>query len=177
MSPEMVTVFLPSDPGEQALIESILEEAEIGYATENSQTQNLFGVGQIGGYNLVVGPVRIQVTEEDAERARRLIDEALGGSAPEASPPELADGEAEEKPVNWRQDPASRYATYSMVWSILSLGGVGSVLAILYGIRALRLMRNPSRHLRAKVIFGLVLGAGGLVSWLLYWSFPYWGAL
>lgn len=60
-----------------------------------------------------------------------------------------------------------------MVWSILWLGGVGSTLAILFGIRALRLMTPASRRSRAKAIFGLVLGVCGLVSWLLYWSIPY----
>jgi hypothetical protein len=176
MSSEMVTAFVPSDPGEQALIESILDEAEIGYATENSQTQNLFGVGQIGGYNLVVGPVRIQVAEEDAERARRLIEEVLQGFSPEALPEELAVGPArEEELTGSSRDPASRYATYSMVWSILSLGGVGSALAILFGIRALRLTHGSSGRSRTKAIFGLVLGVGGLLSWLLYWSYPYLG--
>lgn len=173
MADEMVTVFLPSDPGEQALIESILDEAEIDHVAENSQTQNLFGVGQIGGYNLVVGPVRIQVAEENAERARRLIEEAVGVSAPEGLPSELAEDPGEDDLVNSRHDPASRYANYSMVWSILSLWGVGSVLAILFGVRALRLTHGSSGRSRTKAIFGLVLGVGGLVTWLLYWSFPY----
>jgi hypothetical protein len=173
MSSEMVTVFVPSDPGEQALIESILDDAEIDYLAENSQTQNLFGVGQIGGYNLVVGPIRIQVAKEDAERARRLIEEVVAGSSPESRPAELEEGSAEEEPLDSSHDPASRYATYSMVWSILSLGGVGSALAILFGIRALRLTHHSPGRSRTKAIFGLVLGVGGLVSWLLYWSFPY----
>jgi hypothetical protein len=176
MSSEMVTVFVPTDPGEQALIESILDEAEIGYVAENSQIQNLFGVGQIGGYNPVVGPVRIQVAEEDAEQARQLIAGTLAGSSQEARPAELAEGAAEEEPLESSHDPAYRYATYSMVWSILSLGGVGSALAILFGIRALRLRHPSSRRSRNRAIFGLVLGIGGLVSWLLYWSFPYLGA-
>lgn len=174
MSSEMVTVFLPSDPGEQALVESILDEAEIGYATENSQTQNLFGVGQIGGYNLVVGPVRIEVAEGDAERARRLIEDALQGSSREALPEELEGGSAGEGELaGTSRDPASRYATYSMVWSILALGGVGSALAVLFGIRALRLTHGSPGRSRTKAIFGLVLGVGGLLSWLLYWSYPY----
>jgi hypothetical protein len=169
----MVTVFVPSDPGEQALIESILDEAEIDYVSENSQTQNLFGVGQIGGYSLVVGPIQIQVAKEEAERARRLIEEAVDVSAQGALPTELESDSTEDETVGSSHDPASRYATYSMIWSILSLGGVGSVIAILFGIRALRLMRHPSRHLRVKAIFGLVLGVNGLLAWLLYWSFPY----
>lgn len=175
MTSEMVTVCVPSDPGEQALIESILDEAGIDHVTENSETQNLFGVGQIGGYNLVVGPVRIQVAEEDAERARRLIEEAVGVSAPDGLPPELAGDPAQDEPVNSSGHPASRYANYSMIWSILSFWGVGSALAILFGVRALRLTHGARGRSRTKAIFGLVLGAGGLISWLLFWSFPYLG--
>jgi Putative prokaryotic signal transducing protein len=174
-SDELVTVFVPSDPGEQALIESILDEAEIHYAAENSQTQNLFGTGQIGSYSFAVGPVRIRVVEEDAERARQLIEEAVGSSIP---PAELAEGSAAEGPLESSHDPAYRYATCSMAWAVFSLGGVGSALAILFGIRALRLMHPSSRRSRHRAIFGLVLGIGGVVSRLLYlyWSILYPGS-
>jgi hypothetical protein len=71
---DFVTVF---ETGNQALIavaKSILDGAEIPYLVKGENLQSLFGMGQIGtGYNLLVGPVQIQVTREDESTAKELL--------------------------------------------------------------------------------------------------------
>src|SRR3954462_13447059 len=114
MSSELVTVFVPADAWQQALAESILAEAEIVYSSQNAQTQDLLGAGQISGYNFVVGPVQIRVGSDDAERARRLIAEAVSDAGREDLPADLEDDAPEDKAVDSRNALASRYANVSI---------------------------------------------------------------
>ena len=58
---ELETVLVPDDPTQLALAESVLREAGISYATQNSELQHLFGAGEVGGYNPAIGAVAIQV--------------------------------------------------------------------------------------------------------------------
>ena len=53
--------------------QAALEGADVGFVVQNEMTQDLFGFGRVGGYNLITGPVRIRVTAEDAELARGLL--------------------------------------------------------------------------------------------------------
>jgi len=170
MSSELVTVFVPADAWQQALAESILSEAEIVYSSQNAQTQDLLGAGQIGGYNFVVGPVQIRVGSDDAERARRLIAEAVSDAGREDLPADPEDDAPEDKAVESRNALASRYANVSIVWSILWMAGLGSLFAVYYAIRALRLMGGASHGSRAKAIFALVLGIVGLGIWFAVWG-------
>ncbi len=167
MSSDLVTVFVPADTWQRSLAESALDEAEIVYSSQNAQTQDLLGAGQIGGYNFVVGPVQIRVGAEDAERARRLIAEVISDAGREDLPADLEDDAPEDKAAASRSALAYRYANVSIVWSILWIAGLGSLLAVYYGIRSLRLSPHPSR---AKAIFALVLGIVGLGIWFLAWG-------
>ena len=177
MSSDLVTVFVPADAWQRSLAESALDEAEIVYSSQNAQTQDLLGAGQIGGIdaadlrgvenNVVVGPVQIRVGAEDAERARRLIAEVISDAGREDLPADLEDDAPEDKAAASRSALAYRYANVSIVWSILWIAGLGSLLAVYYGIRSLRLSPHPSR---AKAIFALVLGIVGLGIWFLAWG-------
>ncbi|HTY42380.1 MAG TPA: DUF2007 domain-containing protein [Thermoanaerobaculia bacterium] len=83
----MVTVLETGDQSLIAVARSLLDGAGIPYIARNDRLQNLFGWGAIGtGYSVAVGPVRLQVLEEDAETARELL-------APHA-PPVVDEGDA-----------------------------------------------------------------------------------
>ena len=73
---ELVTVFRTGNAVVIALAKAALDAEQIRYVTEGEGVQDLIGMGRFpAGYNAVTGPVRIQVTAEDVERAR----EALAG--------------------------------------------------------------------------------------------------
>jgi Putative prokaryotic signal transducing protein len=70
----MVTVLETGDQSLIAVAKSVLEGAGIPSIARNERLQNLFGWGTIGtGYNVSMGPVRLQVLKEDAETARELL--------------------------------------------------------------------------------------------------------
>jgi hypothetical protein len=72
----LVTVVETGDPGEIALAESILLEAQIPYLKKGDQIQDLFAMGRLSsGFNPITGPVEIQVAEENAEAAHEALEE------------------------------------------------------------------------------------------------------
>ena len=80
---EFVTVFSGGTPADIALVKSIMENADIQYFAKHESVQDIIGWGRFGiGYNPVVGPVEIQVGEDDVEKARELLKE-LAESEPE----------------------------------------------------------------------------------------------
>jgi hypothetical protein len=69
-----VTVFESGNPALIAVVKSILDDAEILHSIQGENVQNLFGFGSIGtGFNLLTGPIRVQVMPKDAEEARVLL--------------------------------------------------------------------------------------------------------
>jgi putative signal transducing protein len=86
---DLATVLETSDPALLAIAESLLLEEEIPYLKKGEQIQDLFALGRFpAGFNVVVGPVLLQVPEEHAENAREIL-EAL--SSQEATDEEEAD--------------------------------------------------------------------------------------
>lgn len=72
---ELVTVFETGDPGLLAMAHSILDEAQVPYLTQGEGIQDLFGVGRLGtGFNILTGPVHIQVERESEAEVRQLLD-------------------------------------------------------------------------------------------------------
>lgn len=69
----LVAVLNPRDEVQLNLACSILDDAKIPYVIKNRGVQDLFGVGRWGGYNLVTGPVAIEVDESDAASAKELV--------------------------------------------------------------------------------------------------------
>lgn len=80
---EAVPVYSTSDEATCALVQSILGAAGIEHFTTNQQAQDLFGLGRIGGYNPLVGPVQILVANDRSEEAIQLIKEAVSTNAEE----------------------------------------------------------------------------------------------
>ena len=73
-SENLVTVLRTGHQGVIAVAKSILDEAEIKYLVKGEGLQNLFGVGVMGtGFNLITGPIEIQVLPEDAETAQEIL--------------------------------------------------------------------------------------------------------
>jgi hypothetical protein len=77
---KLVTVFATGNHGLIALAKSMLDDAGIKYYAKNERTEDLIGLGVIGtGYNPVIGPVEIQVLENDAEEAKILLENLSEG--------------------------------------------------------------------------------------------------
>jgi hypothetical protein len=74
-SSEVETVYESGDPVQIGMAKALLEEAKIPFISCGEGLQDLFGVGRVGGTNLLVGPARIQVSSKDAARATELLNE------------------------------------------------------------------------------------------------------
>ena len=68
-----VAVLETADQGLIALAKSLLEEADIPYFAKGEGVQDLFGVGRIGAFNIVTGPIQLLVPADDADSARELL--------------------------------------------------------------------------------------------------------
>jgi hypothetical protein len=85
----LVAVLETGDPGEIAFVESLLMEAGIEYVKQGDRVQDLFGIGRLGaGFNVLTGPLRFLVAEENLAAARELIQampvaRPVGPEAPE----------------------------------------------------------------------------------------------
>jgi len=74
LNDELVTVFRIGNAVLIALAKAALDAEQIRYVTEGEGVQDLIGMGRFpSGYNAATGPVRIQVTAENAERARKAL--------------------------------------------------------------------------------------------------------
>lgn len=76
---ELVTVFRSGSAPQVMVAESLLRSAGIEYMSRGGDVQSLFGIGGIGGINLVTGPVLIQVRREDARDAEELLEHLASG--------------------------------------------------------------------------------------------------
>jgi hypothetical protein len=71
---ELVTVLETGDQSLVAVARSVLEGAGIPCIARNERLQNLFGWGNIGtGFNVAMGPIRLQVLREDEAVAKELL--------------------------------------------------------------------------------------------------------
>ena len=71
---KLVTVVRAGDPASIAVAKSVLQSAGIDFVTKNEFVQDLFGWGRFpSGTNLVMGPIELQVREEDAQDALELL--------------------------------------------------------------------------------------------------------
>jgi hypothetical protein len=71
----LVMIFTTSNLVNVAIAKSILEDSGIPYITKNEYTQNLFGLGNLGGItNPLSGAVQIFVKPEDAEVVKELLE-------------------------------------------------------------------------------------------------------
>ena len=70
---DLVTVLTSSDPALLAVAKSLLEADGITFIARGEGLQDLFGLGRVGGFNAVTGPVEIQVSTAAEAEARRLL--------------------------------------------------------------------------------------------------------
>ncbi len=82
---KLVTIFTPADEPELLIIKSLLDGADIQYLIKNEKVKSLFGLGKIGGdFNLSMGPVSIQVNQEDVDQAKQILDDYLKNQSPDS---------------------------------------------------------------------------------------------
>ena len=71
---ELTTVLVTGNPVVIALAKSLLDDAEIRYSVKGEGLQEVYGAGRIGsGYNVIFGPVQIQVLRDDEAVAREVL--------------------------------------------------------------------------------------------------------
>ena len=71
---KLVTIYKPKDRAEYYVISGLLDSAGIEYFSLNEGVQNLFGAGELGGFNIVTGGIEIQVTENNVDKVNELIN-------------------------------------------------------------------------------------------------------
>lgn len=77
-SSELVTIHRPTNETELSILSSLLENENIRFYVKNSKVQDLFGWGRFGtGYNLVTGPMILQVEKQYLPKAQRIVEEYL----------------------------------------------------------------------------------------------------
>lgn len=101
----LVSVLETGDPAEIALAESLLLEAGIPYSKQGDRVQDLFGIGRLGGFNVLTGPARLLVPADHADAASDLLNdlaapEPLEADVLEGDTPEAADSELESPEPN-----------------------------------------------------------------------------
>jgi hypothetical protein len=70
---QLVCVFESSDPGLVAVVESVLDDAEIDFMMKNQIMQDLLAGGRLAGFNQAIGPVQFWVRPEDEASARGVL--------------------------------------------------------------------------------------------------------
>ena len=100
-SPQGVTtVFTTVDTNAMIMAKLMLEIEGIPIIASGEGLQDLFGMGRsVGAFNPVVGPMRIQVATEEAERAREVLAE-MAAATPE---PEEATADIVAPRPSWRR--------------------------------------------------------------------------
>ena len=93
--PVLVSVLRTEDAGLVPLAKSMLDTQGIEHLVRGAGLDPFFG-GRVGGVGYGGGPIEFWVREEDAERARILLD---GLSAPPAQPEAHPDGDRDGRPL------------------------------------------------------------------------------
>ncbi|MBP6444293.1 MAG: DUF3955 domain-containing protein, partial [Gemmatimonadales bacterium] len=96
----VTTVFTTVDTNAMIMAKLMLEVEGIAIIASGEGLQDLFGMGRsVGAFNPVVGPMRIQVATEEAERAREVLAE-MAAATPE---PEEATADIVAPRPSWRR--------------------------------------------------------------------------
>jgi len=82
---ELVTVYVPRSYEEYTVVVPILDEHDIPHLDKNAVLYRTDTAGALAGFDPAIGPIEVQVREEDAKRAKSVLDGVLknirGGSA------------------------------------------------------------------------------------------------
>jgi hypothetical protein len=99
------TVFGTADPVLLMTVKALLEEAGIPYLARGEGMQDLFGLGRLGtGFNLVVGPMEVQVPTARRQEAEDLLRQAKLEQVDEESGEGTGEGSEEEEEGEERGD-------------------------------------------------------------------------
>ena len=80
----LITVFATGNKAVIGVAKSILDDAGIKYFAKNEGIENLFGLGVFGtGYNILTGPIELQVLEENENEAKELLKDLSEGQVEE----------------------------------------------------------------------------------------------
>ncbi len=74
-SNEPVTVLESSDPALLAAAKSLLDQADIPFFAKGEAVQDLSGLRRMFGFDPIGGPVELQVSVDNAARARTVLIE------------------------------------------------------------------------------------------------------
>ena len=143
-----ITVYVPRNESEHLVAQSILKSENIEFFSKNFTVQNLFGAGQIGtGFNIVTGPIQIQVPEENAKEARALLKDYFSAQPLE----KLAVGyEAFEEDAFIFQKKINKMVNRAIIFCIFWLGGIGASIAIFYAMKTLRMIDESNEKMQGK---------------------------
>ncbi len=154
-----VTVFVPRNESEHLVAQSILKSENIDFFSKNFTVQNLFGAGQIGvGFNIVTGPVQIQVPEENAREARALLKNYFSGRP--LADKDFGFGEPDEDAFSF-QKQVDKMVNRAMIFCVFWFGGIGASIAIYYALKALRMIEDSNEKTQGKwrAFFALVFAS------------------
>lgn len=74
---ELETIYETSDIAELSVIKSMFEQENIHYNARGENLQSLFAFGLIGGFNPVVGTIKIDVDKNDVDKAVVILKDFL----------------------------------------------------------------------------------------------------
>ena len=170
MPGKFVTVFVPQNESEHLAAQAILKAEDINFVSKNVTVQNLFGAGIIGtGFNILTGPIEIQVAEADAANAQLLLEEYFVDKRLYDIVEAEMDGP--DRAYFAVQKLVNRLVNKTIIFSIFWLGGIGSSIAIYYGLKALRLIKESEMEIKGKwaAIFGIVLSSIEIIISPYFW--------
>jgi hypothetical protein len=69
---ELITVYEAANEGELAFVKGLLESNEIDYYAKGEYIAPIEGLGSVGGFNPLFGPITVQVAPDDVEKQKSL---------------------------------------------------------------------------------------------------------
>lgn len=70
---DFITILKTGNQVKISMAKAILDAENIVYLVKNEIVQDLFGLGKVGGYNYLLGPMELQVENDRVEEAKKLL--------------------------------------------------------------------------------------------------------
>ena len=123
---KFVTVYETGDPAFIAFAKSILQSEGLKYYIKGEGLQDLFAGGRLGtGFNPVIGTVKIQVDENDVEKAKELLKQIEKGEF------ELLEGDADHNHAEKIEGGSAKKHTFRYLLIGFMIGVLVSVLGFM----------------------------------------------
>ena len=72
---ELALVYRHDSPAMIGFVKELLTSNDIAFMVRNEDLQSVIGIGALGGYNPITGPIEILVREEDLARSQELLQD------------------------------------------------------------------------------------------------------